>query len=277
MSRAPDNPAGCLESCDGSPLVLRLVPPPEVSPRHARLFSFSRSVLVAGVVVSPGICLGAFHRVSRQTAATVAVEDLPVLVAESVSAEEQAQEDPAESRPERIEEVRPPAPPQTAAVMVSSFERAELPAPEVEAFDGEPIESLSLRDDPAERLFPPKPSLRKPETPITRKPSAPAKPPRSRVAAARSAVKKAATLLRRVPPSYPVRARQAGVEGRVLLAVVVRRDGRVHEVSLVSSSGNGLLDSAAMRAVRKWFFQPATLNGRAVDSQLRVPVRFELR
>jgi protein TonB len=255
---------------------LHLVLPPELFPRAARLFSFRRSVLVAGVVMGLAICLGAFHRIAFRVPATVDVGELPVLVAESVAGELPSREESSASRPERGEEVPPPAPRQSAAAMILTFGRPEFPVTDAEPTDGEPIDSLVLRDDPVERLFPPEAKPKR-ETPAKRQPRATADPSRSRVASVRSTVRKAATLLRRVPPAYPARARRAGVEGRVLLAVAVRSDGKVDAVSLVRSSGSGLLDSAAMRAVRKWSFHPATLNGRAVHSELRVPVRFELR
>ncbi len=276
MSGAPKYSAGSPGDRDGLPRALRMVPPPDASPRAARLFSFRRSVLVAGVVMGLAICLGVSLRIAALVPATVDVGDLPVLVAESIAGELPPREESSASRPERSEEARPPAPRQSAAAMILTFERPEFPVTDAEPIDGEPIDSLVFRDDPDERLFPPEAKPKR-EPPAKRKPRATADPARSRVASVRSTVRKAATLLRRVPPAYPSRARQAGVEGRVLLTVMVRSDGKVDSVSLVRSSGSGLLDSAAMRAVRKWSFHPATLNGRAVQSELRVPVRFELR
>ncbi|AHF04446.1 energry transducer TonB [Marichromatium purpuratum 984] len=78
------------------------------------------------------------------------------------------------------------------------------------------------------------------------------------------------------PPRYPRRARRQGVEGRVLIRVVVGADGRVGATTLIESSGHRLLDDAALRAVARWRFAPAWQAGRAVAAQLTVPVIFRL-
>jgi protein TonB len=79
------------------------------------------------------------------------------------------------------------------------------------------------------------------------------------------------------PPSYPAAARRAGAEGRVVLRVLVGRDGSVVSVEVEISSGSPLLDDAAIAAVREWTFQPAQGEGGAVEAVLRVPFRFRLR
>lgn len=77
-------------------------------------------------------------------------------------------------------------------------------------------------------------------------------------------------------PPYPAAAREAGVEGVVLLAVHVFADGRVGEVRLKASSGSADLDAAAIQAVKDWTFTPARRGLRSVDSWVEVPVRFAL-
>ncbi|NIP98177.1 MAG: TonB family protein, partial [Akkermansiaceae bacterium] len=57
-------------------------------------------------------------------------------------------------------------------------------------------------------------------------------------------------VVRRYQPPYPKSARRAGTEGRVLLAVQVRSDGRVGSVRVSESSGSAVLDSAAVSAVK---------------------------
>lgn len=51
-------------------------------------------------------------------------------------------------------------------------------------------------------------------------------------------------------PVYPVEAQRAHAEGRVVVFAVVEADGKVSEVKVSESSGNILLDGAAMRAVQ---------------------------
>ncbi|MEY4672256.1 MAG: TonB protein [Planctomycetota bacterium] len=71
-------------------------------------------------------------------------------------------------------------------------------------------------------------------------------------------------------PEYPAAARRNGIEGTTLLALQVDVDGTVTGVRVVTSSGNGLLDAAALRAARKWRFE----NG---PGSIEVPFVFRLR
>lgn len=79
------------------------------------------------------------------------------------------------------------------------------------------------------------------------------------------------------PPEYPFAARRRGLEGRVLLRVEVDRAGAVERVTVTGSSGHGLLDEAARRAVGEWRFLPAMVAGEAVSGAVDVPVSFRLR
>jgi periplasmic protein TonB len=76
---------------------------------------------------------------------------------------------------------------------------------------------------------------------------------------------------------YPAAARQAMIQGTVVLRVQISRDGRVADVSIVQSSGYAILDSAAGDAVRAWRGHPARRGGEAVDSSVLLPVIFRLR
>lgn len=78
-------------------------------------------------------------------------------------------------------------------------------------------------------------------------------------------------------PAYPEIARRQGVEGTVILSVKVLVDGRTGEVSVKRSSGDPLLDEAAVTAARDWRFLPATQGSKPVDAWVDVPVKFELR
>lgn len=79
------------------------------------------------------------------------------------------------------------------------------------------------------------------------------------------------------PPSYPREALMAGVEGTVVLKVLVDVDGTPLEVEIQRSSGNRRLDDAAKRQVlRKWKFRPAIREGRAIQVYGLVPVNFSL-
>jgi protein TonB len=83
-------------------------------------------------------------------------------------------------------------------------------------------------------------------------------------------------LLREVKAGYTEEARRANVEGEVVLEIVVRRDGSVSDVKLVSGLPRGL-NERAIAAVRQWRFAPATRLGHAVDVIVEVAVEFKLR
>ena len=78
------------------------------------------------------------------------------------------------------------------------------------------------------------------------------------------------------PPNYPETARRAGWEGRVTVRVEVSADGVPTTVTLGKSSGYGVLDQAALRAVKSWRFQPRTIGGVAMTGVVEVPVNFAL-
>ncbi|MFZ5636895.1 MAG: energy transducer TonB [Pseudomonadota bacterium] len=78
-------------------------------------------------------------------------------------------------------------------------------------------------------------------------------------------------------PSYPREAILDGIEGTVVLKVLVDVDGKPLSVEIERSSGNRHLDAAARRQVlRKWLFKPAVRDGRAVQVYGMVPVNFSL-
>lgn len=77
-------------------------------------------------------------------------------------------------------------------------------------------------------------------------------------------------------PYYPQAARQRGVQGKVLLSVVVKTDGTAASVMIANSSGSSILDSAALDAVKQWRFIPAKRSGQLVQANVVVPVEFKI-
>jgi TonB family protein len=80
-----------------------------------------------------------------------------------------------------------------------------------------------------------------------------------------------------VVPDYPAKARERGVQGRVMLAIVIDESGKVDDpVQVVDSIP--LLDRAAIDAVHRWSFTPARDDkGNPVTVQMEVPVPFVLK
>jgi TonB family protein len=77
------------------------------------------------------------------------------------------------------------------------------------------------------------------------------------------------------PAPYTEIARAKGVEGSVVLMVLVRRDGSVGAVT-VSEGLEASLDESAVRTVKRWKFAPAMRNGRTVEVVLEIEVKFRL-
>jgi periplasmic protein TonB len=84
------------------------------------------------------------------------------------------------------------------------------------------------------------------------------------------------SLLREVKPDYTQEARRRGVEGDVVVEVIVRADGSVGQVRLLQGLGAGL-DQRAIDAVRQWRFSPARRHGTPVDVVVEIAVEFKLR
>jgi periplasmic protein TonB len=76
-------------------------------------------------------------------------------------------------------------------------------------------------------------------------------------------------------PEYSEEARHNRCQGSVVLFLIVDAQGQPRAIRLQRSLGMGL-DEKAMAAVSKWRFQPATLHGQPVATQINVEVMFRL-
>jgi len=78
----------------------------------------------------------------------------------------------------------------------------------------------------------------------------------------------------RVKPEYPQIARDAGMEGKVVVRMLVGVDGQVRRAEIETSSA--MFDEAALSAARRWTFSPAETDGKPVMVWVRVPFDFRL-
>jgi TonB family protein len=81
-------------------------------------------------------------------------------------------------------------------------------------------------------------------------------------------------LIYRVEPVYPELARNARVQGKVVLTVITDEEGNVVDVKVVH--GHPLLVEAAVTAVKQWKYSPTFLNGKPVPVMATVTVVFRL-
>jgi protein TonB len=85
-----------------------------------------------------------------------------------------------------------------------------------------------------------------------------------------------AAYLNNPPPAYPLAARRRNIEGKVLVRAEVQTDGSCSQVELKIPSTSELLNQAALEAVKKWRFVPATLGGQTLVAWVEIPITFKL-
>lgn len=149
--------------------------------------------------------------------------------------------------------------------------RASLPAPDLSA-----AADLASPggDGPADYIVMPE----APEDAVQAPPAAVADAQASALPGPASAAvagpERAAVPVRSPPPSYPRSALRRGEAGEVLVRVRVGANGRPEHVEVARSSSHSSLDQAAVNAVRRWRFEPATRQGQPVAQTIQVPVQF---
>lgn len=83
-------------------------------------------------------------------------------------------------------------------------------------------------------------------------------------------------VIEQVVPAYPELARAVGIEGRVVVQVVIDSVGMVARADVLSSSGSSLLDAAALEAARGFRFRPGYQLDRPVPVAMAIPFSFRL-
>jgi periplasmic protein TonB len=82
-------------------------------------------------------------------------------------------------------------------------------------------------------------------------------------------------LVYRIEPHYPTVAREAHIQGIVVLTALIDKDGMIQNLQVVT--GHPMLAPAAIEAVKQWRYKPFLLNGQAVGVETTVTVAFSLR
>lgn len=81
----------------------------------------------------------------------------------------------------------------------------------------------------------------------------------------------------RVEPQYPPRAQERGIEGWVLLEFTISAAGTVKDPRVIDSYPSSVFNRAALRAVRKWKYNPKIENGVAVERPgVKTRISFDL-
>jgi periplasmic protein TonB len=143
---------------------------------------------------------------------------------------------------------------------VAVFKEAELP-PDVPAtnsnpsgvFGGIPGQGLMAGNAP---VMPPPP---RPATPV-------------RIKQGGSVT--AASLISQTKPAYPPLARQARIQGVVVLHAIISKEGQVSQLEVIS--GHPLLVQSALDAVKQWRYKPTQLNGEPAEVDTTIQVTFTM-
>jgi protein TonB len=81
-------------------------------------------------------------------------------------------------------------------------------------------------------------------------------------------------LIKKVTPNYPQLAKQARIQGTVVLQAEISKEGTIQNLQLIS--GHPMLAPAAIEAVKQWRYKPYLLNGEPVAVETQVVVNFSL-
>jgi len=81
-------------------------------------------------------------------------------------------------------------------------------------------------------------------------------------------------LLRKIQPAYPPLARQARIQGPVVLQAEIGKDGSIQNLHLIS--GHPMLAPAAIEAIKQWKYKPYILNGEPVEVETTITFNFTL-
>jgi protein TonB len=81
-------------------------------------------------------------------------------------------------------------------------------------------------------------------------------------------------LIHQVKPSYPPLARQARIQGAVVLQAVIAKDGTIQNLRVVQ--GHPMLVQSALDAVKQWRYKPYYLNNEPVEVETSITVNFTL-
>lgn len=81
----------------------------------------------------------------------------------------------------------------------------------------------------------------------------------------------------RVPPQYPERAQQRGIEGRVLIEFTISKSGSVKDAKVIAYEPSKIFNKAALKAVSQWKYNPKIEDGKAVEQKgMRIAIPFTL-
>ena len=86
-----------------------------------------------------------------------------------------------------------------------------------------------------------------------------------------------AIALVRVDPAYPLRAKERGIEGWVVVEFTITPRGTIAEPKVIAYEPSTIFNSAALRAIKRWRYNPKIVEGKPVARRgVKVRLTFDL-
>jgi protein TonB len=103
-------------------------------------------------------------------------------------------------------------------------------------------------------------------TPVPRRPGSAAAPSETQEA----------RLIQHVAADYPPEAARKGVEGSVDVSFTISPEGKVSDITVTNAVPSDIFNRAAIAAVRRWKYEPKTVNGVPVEAHQQLRLQFKL-
>ena len=78
-------------------------------------------------------------------------------------------------------------------------------------------------------------------------------------------------------PVYPKNLRERDIEGKVIIKLLIDKEGKVQEIQIFESSGYKMFDEIAIKTVRQWRFKPARKGNQQRGSWVLIPINFQIK
>ncbi len=85
------------------------------------------------------------------------------------------------------------------------------------------------------------------------------------------------TVLSRIPPVYPFRAKTKGIEGWVSVAFTVNEQGLVQDIRILEAEPETIFNDSVIQCLSVWRFKPGRIDGEPVKTRVSTRIRFELK
>jgi protein TonB len=85
------------------------------------------------------------------------------------------------------------------------------------------------------------------------------------------------TVLSRIPPVYPFRAKAKGIQGWVSVAFTVTEQGLVEDIDILEATPETIFNNSVIQCLSAWRFKPGRIGGEPVRTRVSTRIRFELK